>query len=310
MIMNLPAAFAVDVSNRTEITATGADRVRILHGLCTNDVKALSPGRGCEAFITTLQGKTLGHVLLQVAADRIVLDTVPQQWERLGKHLNKYVVTEDVTYAETSADRRLWLLAGENIAQVLTGAGVKLPAEILATGEVAVPAAAPQLTRVPLLQPDAFFLRASQGESAAVEAWLAKIGVPVIEADEELTSLRILSGWPEFGRDFCEDHLPQEVNRTTSAISFRKGCYLGQETIARLENLGHVNKLLSRIRFAAGAVITAGAELQHEGKTVGKLTSVGSESATGQPIAFAILRANLAKVGTKFDSNFGPAETF
>ncbi|MCE9546097.1 MAG: folate-binding protein, partial [Planctomycetia bacterium] len=89
---------------RTLVELTGADRQTFLHNFCTNDVRGLKPGEGCEAFITSVQGKIIAHVIISCEADRLVLDTVPGQAERIITHLDKYLIREQVVLADRTAE--------------------------------------------------------------------------------------------------------------------------------------------------------------------------------------------------------------
>src|SRR5262249_25960038 len=117
---------------------------------------------------------------------------------------------------------------------------------------------------------------------------------------------RLEAGFPEFGRDISPDNLCQEVNRTALAISFTKGCYLGQETIARIDSLGHVNKLLVGLSFAGETVPEAGAEIFADGKAVGDVTSAAMSPRLGAPLALGYVRSAHAAAGTRLDSALGP----
>ena len=111
--------------------------------------------------------------------------------------------------------------------------------------------------------------------------------------------LRIEAGTPVFGRDVTSDNLPQEVGRNDRALSFVKGCYLGQETVARVDALGHVNKILKGLRWRGGPRPAEGSALEVEGKTVGTLTSVASSPGWGGLVALAYVRVSHARAGTE-----------
>src|SRR5262245_55744135 len=98
--MSPPPVFAVDHSADTILAITGADRAKVLHSFCTNDIKVLVPGQGTEAFVTSTQGKTIGHVIVDCQDDRLLLHTVAGQAEKLIKHLDRYIITEDVALKE------------------------------------------------------------------------------------------------------------------------------------------------------------------------------------------------------------------
>ncbi len=111
--------------------------------------------------------------------------------------------------------------------------------------------------------------------------------------------LRIEAGTPEFGRDVIIDNLPQEIGRDARAINFVKGCYLGQETVARIDALGHVNKILRGVRIEGDVAPAPGSHIESDGKTVGTITSAAFSPGWGQPIALAIIRMTSATAGTR-----------
>ena len=101
---------------------------------------------------------------------------------------------------------------------------------------------------------------------------------------------RIECGWPEYGRDISPENLPQEVGRTDRSISFTKGCYLGQETVARIASRGHVNRTLAGLKFACSEVPPVTTELTAEGQSIGRVTSVAHSPRFGSAIALGYVR--------------------
>src|SRR5205823_1916516 len=111
--------------------------------------------------------------------------------------------------------------------------------------------------------------------------------------------LRIEAGTPVFGKDITEKNLPQEIGRDDRAISFVKGCYLGQETVARIDALGHVNQILKGLRIEPrSACPAAGSSLEDDGKRVGVVTSVAVSPSRNCPLALALVRTSHARAGT------------
>ena len=116
-----------DLSSRTRIEVTGKDRAALLHNLCTNDVRSLLPGQGCEAFFTNVQGKIVGHAFLYCHPDAIVIDTVPGQAESLLPHIDRYVFREDVALRDRTSERGAWFVVGEraeDMVRDLTGIAI------------------------------------------------------------------------------------------------------------------------------------------------------------------------------------------
>jgi folate-binding protein YgfZ len=124
---------------------------------------------------------------------------------------------------------------------------------------------------------------------------------------EALEMIRVEQGYPWYGIDISEENLPQEVDRNAQAISFTKGCYLGQEPVARIDALGHVNKVLGGVTFTGEELPTAGRELWADGKVVGQVTSAGWSPRLARPLALAYLRRGFQAAGVRLTSNLGEA---
>jgi folate-binding protein YgfZ len=121
-------------------------------------------------------------------------------------------------------------------------------------------------------------------------------------------SLRIEAGTPLFGVDFNEQNFPQEVGRDGEAISFTKGCYLGQETVARIDALGHVNQRLVGVRFLASGVPEAGTVVARDGQKAGRVTSAAYSPQLRAPLALAMVRRAANSPGTRLESPLGECE--
>ncbi|MGH7193444.1 MAG: YgfZ/GcvT domain-containing protein, partial [Candidatus Saccharimonadales bacterium] len=163
------------------------------------------------------------------------------------------------------------------------------------------------VVRVELTQPGGFLVFSAREAAAEIADALARAGVtPCLPAD--LEAARIEAGFPSYGRDITDKTLPQEVARDKWAISFTKGCYLGQETVARIDALGHVNKTLVGLRFEGGEIPPTGAELSAAGQVVGQITSAAFSPRLGSPLALAYIRRGSDRPGTQLDSPVGSAE--
>jgi folate-binding protein YgfZ len=122
------------------------------------------------------------------------------------------------------------------------------------------------------------------------------------------TAARIEAGFPLFGVDFGEENFPQEVGRDPVAISFTKGCYLGQETVARIDALGHVNQRIAGVRFFGSDVPMNGTKLTLQGKEVGVVTSAAFSPKLGAPLALSMVRREANSPGTRLGSAIGECE--
>jgi folate-binding protein YgfZ len=293
---------------RTVIEVRGNDRSQFLHSFCTNDVKKLAPGQGCEAFITSHQGKTLGHVFIFCESERLVIGTVADQAASLIGHFDKFVISEDVTFQGLSDRVQIYLVTGKTAAAKLRElSGSEPPAEMLAFLQAKIAGCDCTVFRVPYTGAESFFIRVAVGEAPAVRAALEAAGARPC-SEEAIETLRLEAGFPYFGRDITDETLPQEVARDKQAISFTKGCYLGQETVARIDAVGHVNRLLARVRFEQDQIPAEGTPLLVAGKQVGQTTSAAWSPAIGSPLAMAYLRRAHAASGTRLESDFGACE--
>ena len=298
----------VDLGRRTQIEVAGADRATWLHNLTTNEIRKLSPGSGCESFLTTVQGKTLAHVFVFATPESLVIDTVPEQADTILAHLDHYLISERVTLADRTGDWAERLLSGPDAERMLREtAGAELPQQRLAHSAATLAGRTVWLRHVDLAGPAGFLVSGHADDMAAtaevlVERGACRCGRPAFEA------ARIEWGFPQFGADMGANNFPQEVARDALAISFVKGCYLGQETVARIDALGHVNKTLGGVRFFGTTIPGSELELTSDGKPAGSVTSATYSPALEAPLALAYLRRGANTPGTRLTSIAGDAE--
>ncbi len=303
-------AAVIDLADRTQIELCGADRVKFLHGLCTNDIRRLERGQGCEAFFLDARGHTLAYGAVFACSGSLVIETVPGQAERLLAHLDRYLIREQVVLANRAPQYAELLVAGPGAAEALARAFDRLeqglPQANLAHVSWHVPEGSIEVRRVSWIDPPAWLL--SLPASMLLQAWkdlLAAGAVPC--GSEAFEQARIEAGYPWYGPDITDQNLPQEVNRDAQAISFTKGCYLGQETVARIDALGHVNKKLVRVHLPQAENVTVGEELHASGKKAGSITSVAPSPRYGGAMALAYVRREHCASGTALESAQGPA---
>lgn len=280
----------VDLGSRTLIELVGPDRATFLHNFCTNDIRKLAPGETCEAFITSVQGKVLAHVHVFAKADSLLVETVGGLNEKLLAHLDRYLIREQVQLIDRGEEWGELLLAGVNANAALES----LQAQCL------------DVRRVEIIQPNCHILIVPREQLTGVGTSLQAAGVvPCGEAALEMA--RLEAGFPWYGRDITEDNLAPEVGRDKQAISYVKGCYLGQETIARIDALGHVNRLLVGMAFDSSDVPPAAMELLAEDKIVGQVTSAAFSPKLGKPLALAYVRRGHNEPGSLLQSSAGKA---
>ncbi|UUO05399.1 hypothetical protein M4951_18705 [Blastopirellula sp. J2-11] len=286
-----------DLSRRTRLQMSGADRVKFLHNLSTAEIKKLPPGQGCETFIPTLQGRILGHFFALPTVDSIYLTGVPNQAESLLPHFQKYAVIEDVEVVDRTADTREYLLAGPQAATWIEQTWGIAPPEtnlqIVAVDNVTI-------YRTPYVGHSAWGVIVGGADHAT-----AADALPQGTA-EALSALRIEAGFPYYGHDLTDETLAQEADRDAAAISFTKGCYLGQETIARIDALGHVNRRLLGVKLAAEP--SADMSFEIDGKPALRVTSSVFSPTFESWIGLAMVRRGFDKPGQTWETSCGPVE--
>ncbi|HZZ26868.1 MAG TPA: glycine cleavage T C-terminal barrel domain-containing protein [Pirellulales bacterium] len=305
----------VVASDRTQLEFTGADRTKFLHNLCTNTVRDLPMGTGCETFILNVKGHIVGHGFVFICPASIVLETVPGQAEKLLAHFNRYLIREDVQVSDQSGDWAEFFLAGAQADECLTHLNWPRLTERLSHVAIAVDGGSVWLRKVDFAGPCGYLIACERRMSGNIKSLLvAKGAIPC--GDQAFQAARIEFGTPFFGQDIGEENLPQEIDRDRLAISFTKGCYLGQETVARIDALGHVNRLLRGIKFAGAEIPARGTALfsavesgsAQDAKNVGHVTSAYWSPRLQAPLALALASRTCASPGTRFRTPLGAAE--
>lgn len=282
-----------DRTDRARLTLSGPDRAKFLHNYCTHDIKKLAPGRGLEAFVTSPQGRTLGFFTVHARPDSLFLRADPGGLDAVLPHFAKYGVFDDVAWQDETEATFEMHLAGDRSHDWLASRDLPIPECDLevaeGTGGLVIVRESPLgLTGYTLISP-----RAKRDEilGSARDAGAIELSL------EEIDGLRIEAGTPRFGADVTTENLPQEISRDRRAISFVKGCYLGQETVARLDALGHVNRWLRKVEILAGGPPPVGAALKVGDVPAGIITSSGISRRSGRPVALAMIRVKAAPDG-------------
>lgn len=304
------SAALFDLGGRTQLELTGADRQKFLHNFCTNEVRNLQPGQSCEAFLTTIQGKIKAHLFVFADERSLWIDATAGSEDLIFQHLNKYLITEDVELHRRSAEFVAFYATGPHILDRLAGLG--LPVADLGVNRH-VPAALDSqplaVRRVDWLAGPGCLIQVAAPAAAAV--WKALTAGGLVPAGQgAFDALRISACFPEHGLDLTADNLAQEAARTNLAVSFSKGCYLGQEPIARIDSMGHVNQELRGLRLASGPLPVVGAKVLMPGEVreAGTVTSVAWDATTLAPVALAMLKRNYVSPGTKLNVVCGDQE--
>ncbi|HEV3258216.1 MAG TPA: aminomethyltransferase family protein, partial [Gemmataceae bacterium] len=269
-----------DVSHHVKVELSGADAGKFLHNLCTNDIVRLGAGAGCEAFLTTGQAKIVAHACVYRQAhseggDTFWLDVGPGLAENVLKHLDRFIISEQVELADRTREFAQVHLAGPEAAGVLQRVGAEEAGKLQDLQQTEHGLGAGSRCRIRRHDPLGvlgYDIVCPVSDAAAVWQSLTAAGARPAGA-KAYHILRIEAGTPINGVDIDETNLPQEVGRTERTVSFTKGCYIGQETIARIRTYGHVNRSLVRLVIAGDGVVPHGSKLYRDGKEVGLVTS-------------------------------------
>lgn len=293
-----------DISDRTELALVGPDSRAFLNRLATNRTDPLPSGTGCETFLTDAKGRVRAYLRVLASDDGLLLDSAPGQAAAIAAHLSRYLLRDRVEIRDTAPPRRLFLLTGAEAEALLSPRTGPLPRDLLAHRPVELEGTRIGLCRLDVESHVAWRLSCPADDGDVVLGALRDMGAALGDRSAA-EAWRIAAGWPEYGRDIAEDNLPQEIARDSRAICFDKGCYLGQETVARIESRGHVNQTLVRLHFPSPP--PPATELLAEGKPVGRVTSSASLP-DGQGIALGYVRRGWNQPGTVFASAVGAAE--
>jgi folate-binding protein YgfZ len=274
----------VDRSERGKLALTGPEAKTFLHGQVTNDIEGLEPGSGCYAAFLTHKGKMLGDMRVLDAGDELQLDCERVALQDLFNMIRRYKLGRDVELHKRTLERGLLSLIGPD-ARRIAGAA-ELPEAEHAHRAAQVGGAAVRLIATDL---GVDVLCDAADTEAVAAALIADGAVPGTEADAEIR--RVESGRPRYGVELDDTVIPQEAGLNERAVSFEKGCYVGQETVARLHFRGKPNRHLRGLRLSEPA--EPGAPLRLGEREVGKLGSV-VESPVHGPIGLALVRREAA----------------
>lgn len=301
------AAVVVDLGFRGRVCLTGADRVRLLNGQVTNDIKSLQVGRGCAAAFCSPKGRLVADVAVFCLREELLLDFEPGLSTALIQRLEHHIVAEDVQVVNVRPYYGLLTVQGPKASEVVRRLSVfdPLPTEPYHY----VSATDPTLG-------DLYLMNRPRCGSGGLDLFiptdsLGAVLDKLVAAAHEVNGLlcgfdaldltRFEAGIPRFPVDMDETHLPPEAGLDRYAISYTKGCYTGQETIARLRTYGQVVKSLRGMRLPDGLrhLPGKGAKLVKDGREVGVLTSAKFSPRLQANFALGYVRREANAIGTE-----------
>ena len=305
-------ALFFDRSDRTRIRFSGPKAAELLTGMVTNDVSALVAGEGQYAAALTPKGKIVADLRIFALEDEILVDTSAAAAAGWKDMVRKYINPRLAPYHDVTSELSDLGVFGK-LARAILSRVLLIDERDLAAlppyGSVARPFgdAKAIIARVPEMDVDGFEIFIPNETAASLKAALVSAGVAA-GSKETWEIARIESGRPQWGSDMDDSTLPQEANLDElGAISYTKGCYIGQETVARVHFRGHVNRTLRRLRFVTRPAPLKGAELVDEtGKVIGDIRSVALSPRYGG-VALGMVRREV-QPGTTLQARWSGGE--
>lgn len=287
-----------NLSSRGRILVSGSEAVMFLNGLITNDMKTLAAGSWMTAAFPNVQGRLLAVVRILNGKDGFVIDTEAATHQKVVQLLDRFTLAGDFRVTELNSETSCYSVQGNHPAVILReifGDATEISSNqvtVARFNEVDV-----TIIRATHTGEDGFDLFVAAAEAGNVQEALIKAGAaPVADATAEI--LRIEAGIPLYGVDVDETTIVTEAN-LDEAVSFTKGCYLGQEIIVRIKHRGHVAKKLAGIVFEDGITIEAGTKvLSTADKEIGRVTSTTFSPRLDRTIALGYVKYDYLAPGT------------
>ena len=309
-------AGVIDLGFRGRLCVTGMDRQRLLNGQVTNNVKNLRPGEGCYATLVTAKGRIQSDLNIYCLEQEFLLDFEPGLSTRISQRLEQFIIADDVQIADVAPHYGLLAVQGPKSAEVIRGLqlGLNLPTVSMSSSR----ANDPTLGEI-------YCMKHPRGNQAAFDLFvptsaLAVFANKVLAAAESRGGCvcgwqawelaRIETGTPRFGADMDESNIAPEAGIEDRAISYNKGCYIGQEVIARLRTYGQVTKALRGIRLADGLkdLPRKGDKLFVGDKEAGYITSAAASPIFNANLALGYVRKEHNQIGTTLTARTSSGE--
>jgi tRNA-modifying protein YgfZ len=262
-----PDRFYSDRSARAKLRFTGPQRAWFLHQVLSQSFEDIAPGQAREAAMLTPHGRMIAYLEAVATEDSLLAHFEPELRTELTEALGRYVFATRVEIEDVTEEMGLVLVAGEGWEE----AAQSLNATSHPTRSLGIAAA---------------YLWVPSPDVGRVEERLQGLGFRRA-TEEQLEAIRIANGVPRWGREMTPKTLPQEAGIDEFAVHYDKGCYLGQEAMAKIHFRGRVNRRLRRLRV--GGPLHPGDEVTSEGRSVGRVTSASSRD------ALAILRREVER---------------
>jgi folate-binding protein YgfZ len=295
----------VDRSHLGRIVVSGTERASYLQGLLTNDIVALEAGHGCYAAYLTAQGRMIADMHVYELGDAMLLTTIGALKDVVLAKLDQFIFSEDVQLGDvTDAFAQVAVIgpnAAASVAAIVSGVSEDQLRAMTEHGNLRSTWAGGTVivARVVDTGVPGFDLHVERAQAGALKAALiAGGGVELDERDADV--LRIESGVPLFGRDMDQETIPLEAGIESHAISFTKGCYVGQEIIIRVLHRGHgrVARKLVGLTVDGVDVPAHGTAIHSGDREIGRVTSAALSPELNRPIALGYVQRDFVEPGT------------
>lgn len=289
----------IDLSSRGRIQIGGSEAVMFLNGLITNDVKALAEHRWIPAVFPTVQGRLIGAVRIARLQGGLLMDTDPASHDAVVKTVSRFTLAGDFKVTDVTTETKLLTVQGEAAAAVVEKALDRIVADLPRDGVAEIEWQDIPITiiRATHTAEDGFDLMIDSTHANRLQQALNDAGA-VSADDDTFEILRVEAGIARHGRDLDETNVVIETN-LDDAISYTKGCYIGQEIIVRIKHRGHVAKKLTGLLFDGTGQVGAGAIIKNaDNKEIGKVTSTVFSPRLDRTIGLGYVRYEYLAAGT------------
>ena len=298
----IEGALALDRSHLATVAARGKDRESFLQNMLTNDVRSLATFTGLPAAFLTVKGKLVSDLLVFKGEDSFLLQLESGCAEPFRKALDRYIISENVVLENLAEKEATFSLEGPEARGILAELAGRSASELedlahlhfrifdFAGAKARVTAHRRELT-------PRFDVSASPDTAKKLLEQVIDRGA-LLGGERVRETRRIEASRPRFGTDMDESHLPLEAG-LDEAISFQKGCYIGQEYVVRLAHRGHLNRKLAGLRLAGDVPPAPGSPVMHGAEQAGAVTSSAFSPAFGGALALAYLKRGLWEPGTE-----------
>ena len=287
-----------DASARGKLRVTGSDRARFLHGMVTNRVEGLEEGESNHAAMTDTRGNTLADLWIHDRGDTILLETEPGLQKKVAANLDRYLISDDVLIEDVTADFAVIGIDGPEANARITDVIANTPSDLTPGRTVTLchQGAKVELTAYDPADRARFQLWIEPGGAVRLWTSLVEAGARPV-GFEALEILRIEAGVPRYGADVDERAIPLEAG-LFRAVDFNKGCFIGQETIAKMHHRGKPRKYLVGLLVERQTVAEPGTPILEGEKEIGRITSCARSPALSQVIALGSVRRGFEASGT------------